>query len=680
MPNPMSRSATQTDTLMDAAGLRCPAPADFLDPAGPQATAPAAATPAPGQRRLASARNEVDAQRVRALLEQRHGGGKPLHYQPMPASRADRGHAMGAPPSRAAVSNAVTPLFDDTPGDADELAMDGPTHPLPSPPLEGEGVNGAPSMGGMSAPVRTTLAKPPLAIRALGNMSYGATAADISAFNALGSTDAARMTAYVDRQLAWESIDDSAVESRLASAGYTTLDKSLQQLWADHVLGDPAWEVRMRPAWEIQRASLVRAVHSKRQLRELLVTFWHDHFNVMATDYSAAPVYVHYDRDVIRANAFGNFRTMLEAMAQSTAMLYYLDNRSNTRAGPNENFARELMELHTFGTENYLGFVDPFQVPPCPEDPSYPIGYTDVDVYEAAAAFTGWTVKDGHWEFPTEDDGTFAYRSSWHDAGPKFPLGMFLNPEQPALKDGRDILDRLASHPRVAKFICKKLIRRFCADRPSQQLIDSAATVFRANWQKPDQIKRTLRHILLSDAAFNNWGQKRRRPFEAAAAALRTSGSNWTPREDDGKSDEFMWRLGFTGHTPYDWPAPNGYPDTAVAWSGSNGFGMTWKLLNWLTETKDGEVPLLPILESTRSGVSQWTSTNLVDFWCRRLLGYLPARRSVMVDFMRQNGAAGDIIADNDAWSGNDLKKHYNHQRLRSMVSLVLMSPEFLAR
>src|SRR5690606_41480972 len=94
--------------------------------------------------------------------------------------------------------------------------------------------------------------------------------------------------------------------------------------------------------------------------------------------------------------------------------------------------------------------------------------------------------------------GTFAYRSSWHDAGPKYPLGMFLNPEQPALKDGRDILDRLASHPRVAKFICGKLIRRFCADRPSQQLIDSAAAVFRANWQKPDQIKRTLRHILLS--------------------------------------------------------------------------------------------------------------------------------------------------------------------------------------
>ncbi len=543
------------------------------------------------------------------------------------------------------------------------------------------GARPAPSTSRLSQPILVTLARPSLAIRALGNMSYGATAADIAAFNALGANDNARLTAYVDKQLEWASIDDSAVESRLAAAGYTTLGKSLTQLWAEHT-ASPDYETRMRPAWEIQRAALVRAVHSKRQLREVMATFWHDHFNVMATEYSAAPVYVHYDRDVIRQHSFGNFRTMLEAMAQSTAMMYFLDNRSNSRSGPNENFARELMELHTFGAENYLGFMNPFEVPPCPEDRSYPIGYTDIDVYEAAAAFTGWTIKDGHWEFPNDNDGTFVYRSTWHDAGPKYPLGMFLNPEQPALKDGRDILDRLASHPRVAKFICKKIIRRFCADQPSQQLIDSAALVFRANWQHPDQIKRTLRHILLSDAAFNNWGQKSRRPFEAVAAALRTSGSDWTLRLDDARSNELMWRLGFTGHTPYDWPAPDGYPDTCVPWSGSNSFAMSWKLLNWMTETGNGsgDTPMLPILAASRSGVAQWTAKSLVEFWCKQILGYLPERHQVLIDFMRQNGAATDPIADTDEWSKNDLKRHYNQQRLRSMVSLVLMSPEFLAR
>ncbi len=542
------------------------------------------------------------------------------------------------------------------------------------------GFKAPPSTSRMSQPVLITLAPPSLAIRALGNMSYGATAADIAAFNALGANDVARLTAYVDKQLDWTAIDDSAVESRLTTAGYTTLGKSLAQLWADHVVPNPVGDIRMRPAREIQRAALVRAVYSKRQLREVMVAFWHDHFNVMASEYSAGPVYVHYDRDVIRPNCFGNFRSMLETVAQSASMMYFLDNRSNTRSGPNENFARELMELHTFGAENYLGFMNPFEVPPCPEDRSYPIGYTDIDVYEAAAAFTGWTIKDGHWEFPNDNDGSFVYRSTWHDAGPKYPLGMFLNPEQPALKDGRDILDRLASHPRVAKFICKKIIRHFCADTPSQQLIDSAALVFRANWQHPDQIKRTLRHILLSDAAFNNWGQKSRRPFDAVAAAMRTLGGDWTPRLDDPKSNELMWRLGFTGHTPYDWPAPDGYPDTGVAWSGSNSYAMTWKLLNWLTETSQDNVPLMPVLAATRSGVTQWTSKNLVEFWCQRILGYLPDRRQVLIDFMRQNGAATDVIADTDAWSINDLKKHYNQQRLRSMVSLLLMSPEFLAR
>ena len=329
--------------------------------------------------------------------------------------------------------------------------------------------------------------------------------------------------------------------------------------------------------------------------------------------------------------------------------------------------------------------MDPFEVPPCPEDPSYPIGYTDIDVYETASAFTGWSVKNGHWQFPTENDGTFVYRPSWHDAGPKYVLGNFIYPEQAALKDGRDILDRIASHPRVARFICRKLFRRFFADTPSQALVNSAAVVFRDHWQHPDQIRITLRHILLSDAAYNSWGQKNRRPFEAVVAAMRVLGSDWTLRVADAKSDEFMYRMGMTGHEPYDWPAPNGYPDTGIAWSGANSFAMTWKILNWFTEASDGGVPLTPILATTRAGLpaAQWTATKLVDFWCRRVLGYLPvaARRQELIAFMAQNGDANTyVITDTDEWAASDLKRHYNQQRLRSMVSLILMSPEFLSR
>ena len=531
-----------------------------------------------------------------------------------------------------------------------------------------------------------TLPRPPFAVRILNNLSHGATAASIAEFNALGGSDLARLTAWVDRQLDPSAIDDSAVESRLSSAGYTTLAKTLQQQWSQHVRQDD-YNPRMRPGWEVQRAAFVRAVHSKRQLFEVVNTFWHDHFNVMLSDYDCCPVYAHYDREVIRANAFGNFRTMLEAVARSTAMMYYLDNKSNRRAGPNENFARELLELHTFGAENYLGFMDPFQVPPCPEDPSYPIGYTDIDVYETAAAFTGWSVKNGHWEYPNDDDGTFVYRSDWHDTGPKYVLGSFLSPERPALQDGRDILDRVASHPRVAKFICRKLIRRFLTDDPNPALVDSAAAVFRANWQAPDQIKRTLRHILLSDDSQQAWGRKIRRPFEAVVAGLRVLDSNWTYRLDENRSNDFNWRMGFTGHQPYDWPAPNGYPTENTAWSGAATFGMTWKLLNWLTETDNvaGNGKLLPILETTRSGLpaTQWTANRLVEFWCNRILGYQPAasRLTALRGFMAQNGdPAGYVIEDTDNWAQSDLKRHYNQQRLRSMVSLILMSPEFLSR
>jgi uncharacterized protein (DUF1800 family) len=555
----------------------------------------------------------------------------------------------------------------------------------PDPPSPGETATSPPRRvtANSSRSQLVTLQRAPFAVRVLNNMTFGATAASIAEFNALGANDTARLTAFVDQQLNPTAIDDSALDTRLSTAGYSTLSKSLAQLWADHVAPDPVWEIRMRPAWEVQRGALARAVHSKRQLQEVMVGFWHNHFNVNVNDFSTGPVAAHYNRDVIRANVLGNFRTMLEAVAQSTAMMYYLDNASNTRSGPNENFARELLELHTFGAENYLGFVDPFQVPPAPEDPTYPIGYTDVDVYETAAAFTGWSVKDGHWQYPTEDDGTFVYRQAWHDAGPKFVLGKFLNPEQPAMKDGRDILDRLASHPRVAKFICKKLIRRFVSDTPDPALIDSAAAIFRQNWQSPNQIRLTLRHILLSNAFMNAWGQKHRRPFELAAAALRALGSDWTPRVGDAKSDEMSWRMGFTGNTPYEWPAPNGYPDVAVAWSGSNSYAMSWKLLNWITETNDAGVPTMaPILATTRSNVASWTANNLVDFWCQRILGYIPveSRRQILISFMAQNGTATEVVADTDTWAASNPKAHYNQQRLRNMVALILLSPEFVTR
>jgi uncharacterized protein (DUF1800 family) len=536
---------------------------------------------------------------------------------------------------------------------------------------------------------QASVATPPFAVRVLNRMAFGPALGDVAAFNALGANDDARLSAYVDQQLDWSAISDAALDSRLSNAGYQTLGKSLTQLWADHVIGDPAYSVRMRPAFETERAAFVRATFSKRQLREVMVDFWHNHFNVFSNDFSAGPVFVHYDRDVIRTSALGNFRTLLEDVAQSPSMLYFLDNYTNTRAGPNENWARELLELHTLGAENYLGFANPFEIPPDPDDPDYPRGYSDIDVYETSSAFTGWSLRNGHWEYPAENDGTFVYRQDWHDAGPKFVLGMLLYPEQPAMKDGRDIMDRLASHPGTARFICRKLVRRLVSDSPPSTLVNSAAAVFRASWQQPDQIAQTVRHILLSNEFKTSWGQKIKRPFEAVVSSMRILSMQPTVRVDHEWSDSFMWRFGFTGNKPFGWPAPNGYPDVRTSWSGSNALGMTWKVLNWLTESEADGSPSLAILQialNSLGGPSLPTATasNLVTFFSNRVLGYQldPQRKAVLVDFMAQNGDPDsfEIDLNSDSWSAGDLKNHYNQQRLRSMVSMLLMTPEFFSR
>lgn len=583
------------------------------------------------------------------------------------------GDGTAATAGRAAISRALNERY----GYSFEHAAHRPpvVRPPPAPPPPRRSPVVAPPV---ESPGFRDLAKPPAWVRAYQRLTWGIAPGAKQAFDALGANDTARYAAMVEQQLAWESIDDSACDARLLDAGYTTLAKPLAQLWTEHVVSPPDYDFRMRPAWEVQRATIVRAVHSRCQLRERLVTFWNDHFNVTVSDYDAGPVYPHYNRNVIRNHALGNFRSMLLAMACSTSMMIYLDNRSNRRAGPNENFARELLELHTMGAEHYLGFVSPFDVPPSPEDPAYPIGYTDIDVYETAAAFTGWTVNTG-----AGGDGTFIYKPSDHDTGPKTVLGMFLPPEQAAMKDGYDILDRLASHPKVAKFICRKLIRHFVTDTPPQSLIDSASLVFRQNWQNADQIRLTLRHILQSPLARESWGGKMRRPTEVVVAAMRAAGADWTLRVAHSRSNDFMYRLGFAGHSPHDWQAPNGYPDISTAWSGSNSFAMTWKMVGWLTDASDETLRLMPIVEASRSDVAQWTARKLVDYWCTRVLGYRPARLRIqmLVDFMAQNGNADTfVIADTNEWKGNDLKAHYNHDRLRNMVSMILMSPELFQR
>lgn len=539
---------------------------------------------------------------------------------------------------------------------------------------------------------------PPGKVRWLHKATYGFCLPALAELDALGSTDNARWQAWLDWQLAPGSINDNACDARLAAAGYTTLAKSLQQLWADHHAETDNYSLRMLPQEETECATLVRAVYSKRQLFERMVGFWHDHFSVYGRDYDLGPIFPSYDRDVIRPYALGNFRTLLEEVAKSTVMLYYLDNQASRGANFNENYARELMELHTLGAENYYGPDSLFDVPcvginevHC--EGSMPAGYVDNDVYEVARCLTGWTVRNGHWEFPDENDGSFVYRSSWHSTTNKIVLGLYIPPNLPEMADGQMVFDRLCAHPGTARHVSGKLCRRFVGDHASAALIDSVAGVFQAQIAAPDQIAQMLRTILESNEFLQSWGGAIKRPFEATCSALRGLSANFTPQPDNNTNDwttseEFFGYLSQTGHRPFRWGPPNGYPDDFKTWSSTGSMAMTLKLLARLPELRqtDGTSPFLADVTAQTMAhfpnVADRTAARIIHYWSGRILGYWPTNSvATATAFLQQNAGNNEPIdITREDWEGNDLKNHYTQSRLRTAVGMLLMNPDYLRR
>ena len=514
---------------------------------------------------------------------------------------------------------------------------------------------------------------PPLAVRALNRLGYGPRAGDIAAFNALGGNDTARLTAWVDQQLDPGSINDSVLEARLASSGYTTLHKNLSTLWQHHVVPEPDWEYYILPFYETLLTTFHRCIWSKKQLYELTVRFWHDHFSIYGED--IGPGFADYDRTAIRPHAFGNFRTMLHAVAKHPAMLEYLDNKHNTyepyleNDGLNENYARELLELHTLGAEHYFKNTPPGQVP---TTGGIADGYTDSDVTAAARCLTGWTISDAPWDEEVGNTGLFLAIQDWHDdENNKVVLGQNLTSRN-VLTDGEQLLNLLAAHPGTARFIARKLCRRLVADHPSQALVDGAATVFRNNVNASDQIARTIRYIVLSNEFRNTWGEKIKRPFEAMISAYRAAGDTRTWVVDDNHLGTLWWAwLG--GNRPFAWGPPNGYPDIRDAWISSSPRVMAWDFCNWI-----------PIEYVAEWGGDHWadvvaqtpasprTANAIVDFWIQRIYGRAvePAERQILVDFLR-NGQPANVPLDfSEDWNTPD--------RLRCLVGLMFMSPTFL--
>jgi uncharacterized protein (DUF1800 family) len=565
-------------------------------------------------------------------------------------------------------------------------------------------------------PASATL--PPDAVRWLTRGTFGFTIADHVAFNALGADDASRWDAWIARQIAPSSIDDTACDARIADAGFVTLGKTANQLWTDHHSVGDNYYMRMLPVAECECATLIRQIYSQRQLFELMADFWHDHFSVFGWDYDAGPMFVAMDRDAIRPNALGNFRSMLQAVGESASMMYMLDLYASEAGHPNENYARELMELHTLGAENYAGIV---RNPDSPANLALlgtftawdgeieRLRYVDDDVYEAARALTGWTISGSTWPYDPIGSaplGTFAYDDSNHDQAPKHILARYMDAYQ-GRADGTLLFDMLAQHPGTAHFIAGKLCRRFVDDHPPASLVQSVADSLHVNWQAPDQIAQALQIVLQSSAFRTSWGTKMKRPAMAAVGALRTLGADFTPKPDNTSTwtttEEFLSRLQAAGQRLFYWPAPNGYPDDMDAWSSTGSMGMTLKLLPRLVEMHQGSgydntQPFLADVQGQTLAAfadeATRTSANIVGYWCDRILGYRPEpTHTIAVDFLRQNAGADealDLVSDatNDSgqpqhtgtWNLNDLSKHYTIARLRTAIALILCSPEFLRR
>jgi uncharacterized protein (DUF1800 family) len=439
----------------------------------------------------------------------------------------------------------------------------------------------------------------------LGRAGYGASPRALDEFRTLG------FPAWVDAQLAAHDADPA--DARLADArlrikyplgeGFVALDEArplatlqapLSTLWhlVDHKNAMHALE-RRRPRDEVVAATVLRAVHSRWGLREVLCNFWHDHFNVDAAGSEAIGVALPaYDRDVIRRHWAGNFREFLESVASSAAMQCYLSNRSSRAGSANENFARELFELHTLGRAAYLNDrYDRWREVPG-ASVGKPVGYIDQDVYEAARAFTGWTIEDGSGvdaQRKLPQTGQFVYVDTWHDGYQKRVLATEFDAFSPALADGRRVLDLLAAHPATAQFICAKLTHRLIGEAVSKSLQRRLVAVWLEHVESHDQIARVLKVLLMSKDFAQSRGAKIRRPLALAAAFARAM------EIDLAYAEPLAAEIAAGGQALFGWPTPTGLPDRFEPFLTSNAMRHRWSMLLGLAENAWGTgAPALP--------------------------------------------------------------------------------------
>ena len=604
----------------------------------------------------------------------------------------------------------------------------------------------------------------------LNRLAFGPRPGDAARVRAMG------VDAWIAQQLRPETIDDHATDQLVSH--YDALGESTSQLVADFrqaqearrqiqlaakadgdtlarrqavrqaAQADPALADVVRRANrlvpELQSEHLARAVSSDRQLQEVMVDFWENHFSVYAPKGQTRLFLNEYDRDVIRPHALGKFRDLLGAVAHSPAMLFYLDNwqsaadsahptlaaQQNARRasrippalmrqrqqaieeravqtgelpprilaqlppearerwrsatpdqrrqliqqlekrrqsrGLNENYARELMELHTLGVNG---------------------GYTQQDVIEVARALTGWTI-----DLKT---GSFVFRPQLHDAGEKHVLGHVL-PAGRGVEDGEEVLDILASSQATARFIATKLVRHFVSDSAPPALVDRAAETY---MRTDGDIRQVMRTIVYSPEFFSRaaYRAKVKTPFELVASALRAMGAqpDTTPRSAQ--------LVAFLGQPIYGRLTPDGWPDRGDAWMNTGAilnrinFGLalagnrvpsagmrTWPLTDSL-RTLDREQQVDGVVRALLGGEVSSVTRKVLVSGTNPLAAAHPSEGSTMADAdsddvaMRPRLGGGKAAAMRPR-AGNALRKPVELEGLAQVVGLALGAPEFQRR
>src|SRR5713226_9187808 len=420
---------------------------------------------------------------------------------------------------------------------------------------------------------------------------------------------------------------------------------------------------------ELQRAALLRAVYGERQLYELIVNFWENHFSIFANKDADRYLLTSYDRDTIRPFAMGRFRDLLGATAHSPAMLFYLDNWRSSVARPypatkdkpagvdgglNENYARELMELHTLGVAG---------------------GYTQKDVQEVARCFSGWTIQK-----PNEE-GLFLYRPGLHDNGEKIVLGHKI-PAGGGIADGERVLDILATHPATAHFIATKLARRFISDDPPSSVIDRAAAVF---LKTDGSIRETLRAIVTAPEFFSpaTYRAKVRSPFEYVAAAMRALNA-----DTDGDRP-VLDAIGRMGQPVFGRITPDGYADRADQWLSSGSMVARFNFANALptNRMKGTSLDVSQLLPNVDQANKDSVATQLIRL---TVFGDVSAGTRTALEKTARSGSAISQVAPPSAanvsvaFSGSGTPPQTASPPvtpyISELITLLIGSPEFQQR